>query len=453
MADRASTATRATNNDVALLERVNQIGHPLRKEDPHRYDRLIDAAGNARIVLLGEASHGTHEFYRERALITRRLLEEKEFSFVAVEGDWPECYHVNQWVRGGSGSAREVLSVFKVYPTWMWGNVDVLHFIEWLRRHNDAQESNQRKVGFYGLDLYSLFASMEAVIAYLETVDPEAANLARQRYACFEPFSGDKDLYAYSTALGIVEGCEAQAVEMLQELRRRRETYLQLSSDDSYFYAVMSAAVARDGERYYRSMYAGQAPSWNLRDIHMTDTLDRLLDHFGTDARAVVWAHNTHIGDFRATAGSEGMVNVGQLVRERHPGESMAIGFGTYHGSVTASTAWGEAPRFMMVPPGMPGSYDNAFHRSHSHDFSLNLKPLRERGEAGILNEWRGQRAIGVVYSPDSERGNYVPTRLADRYDAYIHIDRTRAVRPTNLVLADAASVPAWDQETYPTGY
>jgi erythromycin esterase len=456
MARRMSTLERPTVSDSELVSRVTRAAYQLRGDDPHRYDPLLDMIGNARIVLLGEASHGTHEFYRERALITRRLIEEKGFTVVAVEGDWPECYHVNQWVKGAegiSGSARDVLDVFTVYPTWMWGNVDVMHFIEWLRRHNDALPTGRRKVGFYGLDLYSLFSSMEAVVNYLQTVDPQAAQIARQRYACFEPFSGNKDLYAYGAGLGIVQGCEDEAVAMLQELRARREEYTRISPDDSYFYAMMSATVARDGERYYRAMYGGQTESWNLRDMHMMNTLDQLLEHFGPDTRVAVWEHNTHIGDFRATADADGMVNVGRLVRERHPGESVAIGFGTYQGSVTASTAWGEYPQFMQVPPGIAGSYDNVLHQSELGDLLLTLKPMRERGEAGGFDEWRGQRAIGVVYHPNAERGNYVPTLLAERYDAYIHLDRTRALKPVNLELAEAASVPRWDQETYPTGY
>jgi len=200
-------------------------------------------------------------------------------------------------------------------------------------------------------------------------------------------------------------------------------------------------------------MYGADVNSWNLRDVHMTNTLDHLLEHFGPDTRVVIWEHNTHVGDFRATAGADGMVNVGQLVRHRHPGESVAVGFGTYEGSVTASTAWGEYPQFMTAPPGIAGSYDNLFHQSDLRNFLLTLKPLRERGEAGGLNEWRGQRAIGVVYHPRSEHGNYVPTLLSERYDAYIHIDRTRAVKPANLAFAESASVPRWEQETYPTGF
>jgi erythromycin esterase-like protein len=247
-----------------------------------------------------------------------------------------------------------------------------------------------------------------------------------------------------------MESCEEAAVELVRELQTKRNDYTAESPDDTYFNAVMSAEVARDSERYYRSMYRGDELSWNLRDIHMTNTLDALLDHFGSSAKAVVWAHNTHVGDFRATADADGMVNIGQLVRERHPGESIAIGFGTYEGTVTASRAWGDRPERMHVPPAMESSYDRVFHATDLGRFLLLLKTLRDAKQADGLNEWRGQRAIGVVYHPEREGGNYVPTQLANRYDAYIHIDRTRAVKP--LAIEPHWTIPPME-DTYPTGY
>lgn len=446
------TKPRHRLSETELIERVTSLAHPLEDGDLSGYDPLLEMIGDKRIVLIGEASHGTHEFYRERALITRRLIEEKDFSFVAIEGDWPEAHRIHRYVQGGTGSAMDAMNVFTVYPTWMWGNVDTLHFVEWLRRFNDARPPGKAKVGFYGLDLYSLFHSMNSVISYLEGVDPTAAQAARARYSCFEPFGGDKDLYAYSAAMKIVEGCEREAVEMLQQLRSDREKLVDLGGEDAYFYAVMAARVARDGERYYRTMYQGNEASWNLRDTHMQDTLDDLLQHF-PDSKAVIWEHNTHVGDFRFTADADGMVNVGQLTRERHPGESVAVGFGSYEGSVTASREWGSAPEHMRVPQGIPGSYDNIFHQAGLDRFLLLLEPLRETKDSAGFDEYRGQRAIGVVYHPEYERGNYVPTILAGRYDAYIHIDRTRAVKPLNLHVSDQASVPRWNQETYPTGF
>jgi erythromycin esterase len=272
--------------------------------------------------------------------------------------------------------------------------------------------------------------------------------LARRRYGCFDPFA-TKDTYAYSVGLGIAESCEEEAVAMLQELCRKRGEYLEITPEDQYFYATMSAAAARDGEQYYRSMYRSDVSSWNLRDTHMMSTLESLLEHFGPDSRAVVWEHNTHIGDFRATADAGDMVNVGQLVRERMPGQSVAIGFGTYEGSVTAGRAWGDPPERMVVPRAQRGSYDNLFHGAEMDRFLLPLRSLKEEGRADAFNEWRGQRAIGVVYQPQYEAGNYVPTRLADRYDAYIHIDRTRAVKP--LTIDQTWTEPL--QQTYPSGY
>ena len=291
---------------------------------------------------------------------------------------------------------------------------------------------------------------MQTGVDFLQRIDPDAAAAARERYACFDPFSGNKDLYAYHTGVGLMESCEEEAVAMLRELQCKQNQYQAISPDDSYFNAEMAALVARDSECYYRSMYRSDEQSWNLRDIHMTDTLDALLTHLGPTSKAVVWEHNTHIGDFRATSDAGDMVNVGQLVRERHPGESLAIGFGTYAGSVTASRAWGDRPVRMEVPPAISGSYDAVFHQTDLERFLLLLQPLREQSQADSLEEWRGQRAIGVVYHPEYEQGNYVPTQLAQRYDAYIHIDRTHAVKPL-------AIEPHWTplplEDTYPTGY
>lgn len=435
-----------------LVGEVKSRAHPLRVGHPGDYDPLLEMIGDRRIVLIGEASHGTHEFYRERALLTRRLLAERGFTMVAIEGDWPEAHGIHRYVQGGPGTAMDAMNAFGVYPTWMWGNLDTLHFVEWLRRFNDSLPEGRRRVSFYGLDLYSLFHSMNAVISYLESVDPQAAEAARARYSCFEPFGADKDLYAYSAGLKIVQGCEREAVEMLQQIRAEREKLVRASGEDAYFYALMAARVARDGERYYRTMYAGNEASWNLRDMHMQDTLDALLQHDPT-GKVVVWEHNTHVGDFRFTADADGMVNVGQLTRQRHPGESVSVGLGTYQGSVTASRQWGSSPEHLPVPPGMAGSYDRVFHELALDRFLLLLEPLRQRGEEDGLGEYRGQRAIGVVYHPEHERGNYVPTILAGRYDAFIHIDRTQAVKPLNLSVAGAASVPRWQEETYPTGY
>jgi erythromycin esterase-like protein len=450
MGRRSRTVERPQTAEGAVTEYIRSLAHPLTEGDLSGYDPLLREVGDARIVLIGEASHGTHEFYRERALITTRLIHEMGFNFVAIEGDWPETQAVNRFVRGEGNDARAVMNVFSTYPTWMWGNHDALHFIHWLRSYNDSLSDGRRKVGFYGLDLYSLYGAMETVINYLDSVDPKAGEAARQRYSCFDPYSGSKDMYAYGAGLGIMQSCENEAVHMLQELLDSRSRLEPQSPDDSYFDALMSAEVARDGERYYRSMYRSDELSWNLRDIHMMDTLDRLLEHLGPESKAVVWEHNTHIGDFRATADAGEMVNVGQLTRERHPGQSFTIGFGSYEGSVTASRGWGNRPERMEVPPARVGSYDNLMHAAGEDRLLIPTRLLRERGEGEPLSEWRGQRAIGVVYHPEFEAGNYVPTNLATRYDAYIHIDHTRAVRPLAI---EPAWTPAPLDQTYPTGY
>ena len=435
-----------TIEDQAITDAARRHARTLSKDDPECYDPLLQLIDDARIVMIGEASHGTHEFYRERARITTRLIRELGFSFLAIEGDWPEGLAVHRYVTGGPGSARDTMNAFNAFPTWMWGNVDTLHFVEWLRRYNDELPGGRQPAGFYGLDLYSLYASMQHVIDFLEGIDPEAADLARKRYACFEPFSS-KDTYAYSVGLSVAESCQEEAVAALQDLCRKRLQYLDVSPDDAEFHAEISALAARDGEEYYRSMYRSDVVSWNLRDQHMVRTLDLLLDHLG--GKAVIWEHNTHIGDFRATADADGMVNVGQLVRERYAEESIAVGCGTYEGSVTAADGWGDPPKRKNVPAAQPGSYDADFHDTGIERFLLPIRDLKARGEADPFTAWRGQRAIGVVYHPEYERGNYVPTRLADRYDAYIHIDRTRAVKPL-------AIEPTWTepmQQTYPSGY
>jgi erythromycin esterase-like protein len=438
----------ATQANSAVVEAARAHAHPIHDEDLSCYDALLQSIGDARIVMIGDASHGTHEFYRERARLTTRLIEDMGFSFVAIEGDWPEAYAVHRYGCGGAGTAREVMNAFNAFPTWMWGNHDALHFMEWLRAHNTSLSDGQRPVGFYGLDLYSLHASMQYVVQYLEGIDPQAAQIARRRYACFEPFS-TKDTYAYSVGLGVAESCEDEAVAALSDLQAHRAQYLDMVPGDAQFFAEMSALAARDGEAYYRSMYRSDVSSWNVRDRHMVSTLDALLEHFGPQSRAVVWEHNTHIGDFRATADAGTMVNVGQLVRERYGTAAYAIGFGTYVGSVTAATEWGGPPQRMDVPPARAGSTDNDMHAVGEERFYLLLRDLEAQGEAEPFHAWYGQRAIGVVYRPEYEAGNYVQSRLADRYDAYVHLDRTRAVKPL-------AIEPTWLeplQQTYPSGY
>jgi erythromycin esterase-like protein len=424
--------------------------------DHDDYDALVALIGDARIVLLGEASHGTHEFYRERARISKRLISGLGFTAVAIEGDWPDAYRVNRYVRGGGDDkdSEEALGGFARFPTWMWRNADVLDFVGWLRAHNDRRERDAQEVGFYGLDLYSLGASMAAVIAYLDEQDPQAAVRARARYECLQPYAGDSASYGQAVLLGVGEPCRRRVIEQLVELRRRGGEYLLrdgLVAEDEYFFAEQNAAIVTNAEEYYRTMFGDRAGSWNQRDRHMADTLDELLAHLdrhGDCARAVVWAHNSHVGDARATEmARRGELNIGQLLRERHGREVVSVGFTTYTGSVTAASEWGGAAERKRVLAAPADSHEALLHASGLPAFLL--CPLAE-GESGrLLAEPRLERAIGVIYHPQTERqSHWFAASAARQYDALVHIDSTRAVEPLERT-------PAWElgepPETYPT--
>ncbi|MFA9401246.1 MAG: erythromycin esterase family protein [Acidobacteriota bacterium] len=416
-------------------------------------DELLQLIGDSRIVLIGEASHGTHEFYRERARLTRRLIEQKGFRAVAVEADWPDAYRVNRYLQGATedADAEEALRGFRRFPTWMWRNAEILDFIGWLRSHNESSRTAV-PVGFYGLDLYSLYTSVAEVIAYLERVDPPAALRARERYSCFEHFGGAQ-AYGRGVSLGISDSCRRGVVDQLIELQSRADTYLRrdgIAAEDEQFYAEQNARLVASAEEYYRSMFGDQTSSWNLRDRHMEDTLARLDRHMtrhGELARIVVWEHNSHIGDARMTEmGQRGELNVGQLARERWPGEVVLIGFTTYSGTVTAASAWDAPAERKRVLPALPGSYEALFHGTGNSRFILDLSN-EEVAEA--LPESMLERAIGVIYRPESERAShYFSARLAGQFDAVIHIDETRAVEPLERAADwDLAEPP----ETYPT--
>jgi erythromycin esterase-like protein len=432
-------------DDERLVEAVGTHALPL--SDDADLDPLLERIGSARIVLLGEASHGTSEFYTWRHAITQRLMEEKGFSFVAVEGDWPDCYTVNRYVKGSrehGETARDVLHAFERWPTWMWANEEVVALAEWMRSHNE-RVAPERRVGFYGLDVYSLYDSMEAVVRYLERVDPEAAERARRAYGCFDPYEGDVQDYAMATLL-VPTSCEEEAVRMLVELRARERQYRE-EDPEAFFDAEQNALVARNAERYYRAMIRGGAASWNVRDQHMTETLERLLDHHGPGARAIVWEHNTHVGDARATdMARAGMVNVGQLCRERWGDEVVVVGFASYEGSVIAGRQWGAPMERMPVPAARPGSWEALLHQAGEGDRLLLLDRLDSVPEA---LEPRGHRAIGVVYHPEREAlGNYVPSILPYRYDALLYMDDSRAVRPLHMPEHELREPP----ETFPSG-
>ena len=439
----------------AVVEAVRLDARPLTGA-PSDYDALLAMVGDARIVLLGEASHGTHEFYRERARVTKRLVTELGFTAVTIEGDWPDAYRVNRYVRGAreDPDAEEALRGFRRFPTWMWRNADVLDFVGWLLAHNDPRAHGTGKVGFYGLDLYSLGASMEAVIGYLDEQDPAAAQRARQRYACLQPYSGESSTYGQAILHGVGEPCRRGVIEQLVELRRRAGDYLRrdgLAAEDEYFFAEQNAAVVTNAEEYYRTAFGGAAASWNLRDRHMADTLDQLvahLDRHGATSRVVVWEHNSHIGDARSTEmAGRGELNIGQLMRERHGREAVLVGFTTYTGSVTAASEWGAPAERMRVRPALPGSYEALFHATEIPAFLL--CPLGGGHCGRALREPRLERAIGVIYRPQTERqSHWFAANVAAQFDALVHLDVTRAVEPLERTQSwDVGELP----ETYPS--
>lgn len=412
--------------------------------DVEGYADLVSAVGNRRLVLLGEATHGTHEFYDARAEITKRLILEKGFGAVAVEADWPDAYRVNRYVRlkSNDSNADDALSDFHRFPTWMWRNRDVLEFIEWLRGHNAALAANAPSVGFYGLDFYSLYRSIDVMIATLERLDPEAAKRARERYACFEQFADSED-YAFRAGLQTTKSCEDEAVAQLTEMLIQQVLPdVEVADDDDRFFAEQNARVVMNAERYYRAMFGGEVNTWNLRDQHMAETIDALLVQLAKTHRPsklVIWEHNSHVGDARATERANvGELNVGQLVRERHPDDVRLVGFTTHTGTVAAADDWDQPPQIKSVRPALPDSYESVLHETGLPRFIL--FPSSVDG----LRTPRLERAIGVVYRPQTERiSHYFYARLPDQFDAVIHFDVTTAVEPLVPVPAPPRITPA----------
>ena len=393
------------------------------------FDPLLDRVGDAQVVLIGEASHGTQEFYDLRARITRRLIEEKGFTAVAVEADWPAAYRVDRYVRGRSNdpNARAALGDFRQFPVWMWRNTEVLGFVEWLRRRNAAAGAS-RATGFYGLDLYSMDRSADAVIDYLANKDAAAARRARTRYACFDRYGSDPEMYGYASGVAAKGLCADEAAAQLRELDQRAA--YPGPPDEELFSARQNARVVASGERYYRSMVNDPGGSWNLRDTHMMQTLDSLMrrDDGGRPQKIVVWAHNSHVGDMRATEmGERGDINIGQLARQQYRGRAVLVGFSTYQGTVTAAPRWDAPATRWNVRPGIPGSYEALFHDTGLPAFQLRLDDAALRG----LATPRLQRAIGVVYQPATERAShYFNTSVTQQFDWMIHIDTTHALEP-----------------------
>ena len=443
-----------TSTERELLDALRTHLQPL-QGGPADYDSLLRVVGDARFALLGEASHGTHEFYRERIAITRRLITEQHFTAIAVEADWPDAWRVNQYVRGVSDDpdANAALAGFQRFPSWMWRNTEVRDFVEWLREYNRGR-GRQGQVGFYGIDLYSLFTSIQAVLDYLDRTDPEAARRARARYACFDHAGEDSQTYGYGASFGLSPSCEDEAVQQLREMSRlaaRLPPTPGLERDEAFFIA-QNARLVHNAEEYYRTMFRGRVSSWNLRDSHMVETLqalDRHLSIGGHSPRIAVWAHNSHLGDASATEmGDAGEWNVGQLIRDRYASDAVLVGFSTHHGWVTAASEWDEPPQRKQVREGLDGSWEDLFHQAGEARFTLALRgnpALREFAAPRRL-----QRAIGVIYRPETERqSHYFYTRLPEQFDAMIHIDETGALEPLD-------KGPVWANreapETYPSG-
>ena len=410
-------------------EAVRNAAHPLR-DAPEDLEPLIHLAKDARFVLIGEASHGTHEFYAVRAALTRRLIEEHGFTAVAAEADWPDAYRVNRYVRGASDarSAVEALSGFERFPQWIWRNTVVRDFVEWLRERNASLGRGERAAGFYGLDLYSLHASIAAVLAYLDATDAEAAARARTRYGCFDHFGADPQTYGLMASQYGAESCEDEVVAQLVEMRQS----IKAAGDDAdaRFAAEQNARLVKNAEAYYRAMFRGREDSWNLRDRHMAETLDLLAEHLG-GAKIVVWEHNSHLGDARATeTAQEGQLNVGQLVREAHGERAVNVGFTTNSGWVTAASDWGAPAERKRVRAALPDSYEALFHGCGQPRFVL---PLRDGDPQAVhwLKKPRLERAIGVIYRPETERwSHYFYARLPEQFDAVVHLDETSALVP-----------------------
>jgi len=440
----------------AVLDAVRRHLRPL-EDGAAAHGPLMDLLGRARFALLGEASHGTHDFYEQRAQITRELITRHGCQAVVIEGDWPDAYRVNRWVRGldDDGSAEAALGGFERFPGWMWRNTVVRDFVHWLREHNMAQPPWER-VGFYGMDLYSLFGSVQAVLRYLERADPEAAQRARLRYACFDHFQQNLQAYGYAAGFGTGFSCEDEVVAQLLDMSRQSASSgPAIDGDpDALFHAQQNARLVTNAEHYYRSMFKGRVSSWNLRDSHMVDTLQALGAHLaersGRMPRIAVWAHNSHLGDASATAmGEQGEWNVGELMRRRFPGECALLGFTTHSGTVMAAHQWDAPGEVMQVRPALPGSWEAAFHMAGPDRFLLMLQGSPELQQA--LSQPLLERAIGVIYQPETERrSHYFSARLAPQFDAVIHIDETRALVP----LRDPGPSPTTIEapETYPSG-
>lgn len=445
---------KATNSKKVIVESntsdiFNLISsNALPLEDEKDLDPLIESIGDSKYVLLGEASHGTHEYYSWRMKITQRLIKEKNFSFIGVEGDWPDCYRVNRFAKNypqTEKNSQDVLKKFNRWPTWMWGNWEMVAFIDWLKSYN-SKLPNNKKIGFYGLDVYSFRESMDAIMNYLKNYDTVALNKAKQVIKCFEPFGEDEgQSYARASAL-VPRLCEQEVVNLLTDIRSKIPYYN--SDAENVFSTEQNAHVAVNAEKYYRAMIKGGPESWNIRDKHMVSTIERLIKYHGNNSKIIIWEHNTHIGDARATdMEKDGLLNVGQLLKEQYAEDGVfAVGFGSYQGSVIAGKSWGDEIKKINVPEAKAGSWEEIFHKASNEKNKLLI--MDKTNNKNCLKKPLNHRAIGVVYNPQYEQfGNYVPSIMNERYDAFIFIDKTKALYPLHIE-PDGEQIP----ETYPFG-
>ncbi|MCC8426620.1 erythromycin esterase family protein [Mucilaginibacter sp. UR6-11] len=433
-------------DEPAIVASISRHAHPL--ENTADLQPLLDRIGDAKIVMLGEASHGTHEYYTWRAQISKILIREKGFNFIAVEGDWPDCYRLNRFVKGydtDHKTAVKVLQEFNRWPTWMWANWEIAALAEWLKKYNTGLPAN-KKAGFYGLDVYSLWESMEYIMQYLQKTDPAALKVAENAYRCFEPYRKDEGRsYAHASAF-VPELCQAEVVGLLKEIQRKLPQYN--TDHENVFSAEQNAMIAVNAEKYYRAMISGGPNSWNIRDTHMANTLNRLLAFHGEGAKAIVWQHNTHIGDARATdMALEGMWNTGELARTQYKNKNVVlVGFGSYQGTVMAGQSWGAAMQVLQMPKARKASWEYLLHGAGEENKVLIMNDFS--GDHMLMENHIGHRAIGVVYNSLHERyGNYVPTVVPLRYDAFIYLDKTTALHPLHIK-PDGDQIP----ETYPFG-
>lgn len=432
----------------------NNIIHPAEEETEKSFlldnskdlDPLLERIDDAHFVLLGEATHGTHEFYTWRAAISKRLIAEKGFRFIAVEGDWPDCYRINRYIKGYDDQEKtpaELLQCFNRWPTWMWANWEIVALISWLKDEN-AKRSPAKKIGFYGLDVYSLWESMEMLILYLEKHDPKAAGLAKEVMNCFQRHGKNEQLYASHFSY-LKQNCRQEALKLLIEIREHAYNYD--ADPEAALNTSQNAYIAANAEKYYRSMMSFTDSSWNIRDRHMTETLGRIVDFYGLKSKAIIWEHNTHIGDARFTdMKRSGLLNVGQMVREQYgKNDTILVGFGAYSGKVIAGKGWSAPMEIMEMPPAMQGSIEEILHSESEEDRLLIFNSANEKER---FKKILPHRAIGVVYHPDHEQGNYVPSQLNGRYDAFIYLSQTSALHALHLK-PDGGQVP----ETFPFEY